>query len=89
MYRNELGWIATILTFIYKFPQVYKLYKLKNVKGVSIVSYNIQTLGSIAYIVHGQIIKDYPVMIMGIETLILNIILCLQYYYYDRLNSTS
>ena len=91
------GWIGTILTLVYKLPQVVKLYRLKTAKGISIYSYNIQTVGSGLYIIHGYIIEDDPIMVMGAVTLLLNIIICIQLYYYaeiDRLrgrnyNSTS
>jgi uncharacterized protein with PQ loop repeat len=32
------GWIAVTLSLIYKFPQIYKLYKTSNVDGISVES---------------------------------------------------
>ena len=86
---NVFGWIATILTFIYKFPQVVRIYQQKTVRGLSIISFNIQAVGSVFYIVHGIIIDDYPVILMGSETFVLNVIICMQYYYYNNLEKKN
>ena len=83
---HVFGWVGTILTLIYKLPQVVNLYRLKTAKGISIYSYNIQTIGSGLYIVHGYIIEDDPIIVMGVVTLFLNIVVCMQLYYYSRMD---
>lgn len=65
MKTSVFGWIATAGTFIYKVPQIYKLYKTKSSNDVSTVSLIIQTTGYIFYILHGYIINDYPTIVMG------------------------
>ena len=78
------GWLGTTCTIIYKLPQIYKLYKSKTSKGLSIISYGIQTVSYVPYVVHGIIINDPPTFAMGLFSLILNIIICLQICFYKR-----
>ena len=59
------GWLATAGTFIYKLPQIYKLYKTKKSDDVSTSSLVIQTTGYVFYIIHGVIIDDNPTIAMG------------------------
>ena len=69
------GWLGTTCTIVYKLPQIYKLYKFKTSKGLSIISYGIQTISYVPYVVHGIIINDAPTFAMGLFSLILNIII--------------
>ena len=78
------GWLATTCTLLYKLPQVYKLYKSKTSKGISIISFSIQTISYVPYIIHGIIINDKPTLAMGSFSFILSIILCIQICYYHR-----
>ena len=84
MNTSIFGWLGAAITFTYKLPQIYKFYKVKTSKGVSLISYLIQTLGYVFYAIHGIIIKDNPYFTMGIVSFFLNIILCCQYIYYKR-----
>lgn len=74
------GWIATVGTFLYKLPQIYKLYKTKSSNDVSSISLTMQTTGYVFYIVHGFIIDDYPTLVMGgisfLQGIILVILCC-------------
>ena len=89
MSTSIFGWIGTSITFIYKFPQIYKFYKKKTTDGVSIVSYVIQTIGYISYAIHGVIIGDDPCFAMGTISFFLNLILCCQYVYYNQHKSVN
>ena len=76
------GWVATILSSIYKLPQIYKLVTTKKSNDISMKSYSIQTLSYALYIIHGFIVHDLPVAVMGIVALIQNILilwLCQRY----------
>ena len=59
------GWIATSLNLVYKLPQIYKLCKTKDARGISIKSYIIQTHSYLFYMLHGLYNKDYPIIVMG------------------------
>jgi MtN3 and saliva related transmembrane protein len=78
------GWIGVVGTFLYKLPQIYKFYKLKNSDGVSLTSYIIQTIGYVCQIIHGFIINDLPTITLAVGALFLNLILCFQQYYYRK-----
>ena len=69
------GWIATTITFLYKLPQIYKLYKTKSSNDMSLTSLTIQTTGYVFYIVHGFTIDDHPTLVMGGISLLQGIIL--------------
>ena len=75
------GWLATAGTFIYKLPQIYKLYKTKKSDDVSTPSLIIQTTGYVFYIIHGVIIDDHPTIAMGglalVQGSILVVLCCL------------
>ena len=84
MATSAFGWTGTVISFLYKLPQIYKFYKVKTSKGVSIISYGIQTTSYVLYTIHGYIIDDDPIIIMGLVSFMLNIILCMQFLYYSR-----
>ena len=77
------GWLSVLCTFIYKLPQIYRLYKTKETEALSIYSLLIQTSSYVFYILHGITINDNPVLFMGIVSLIQNIIICILYFIYS------
>ena len=83
MEKHIFGWIATFFSLSYKIPQIYLLYKKKKHEGLSILSIVCQAFSYGFYIVHGIIIDDYPILIMGIISLIQSFILILLYFCYD------
>tara|TARA_B100001029_G_C15055695_1_gene454170 strand:+ start:224 stop:517 length:294 start_codon:yes stop_codon:yes gene_type:complete len=82
------GWLGTSCTIIYKLPQIYKLYKSKTSKGLSITSYGVQTISYVPYIIHGIIINDLPTFAMGLFSLILNLLICFQICFYKKYYDT-
>ena len=81
------GWIATVLSSLYKLPQIYKLLKTKKSNDISMLSYIIQALSYVLYIVHGYVVHDYPISTMSIIALIQNgIIMFLCTWYQDDEN---
>ena len=78
---SVFGWIATMGTFLYKLPQIYKLYKTKSSNDVSLTSLLIQTTGYVFYIIHGIIIDDHPILAMGgisfLQGVILTFLCCI------------
>ena len=89
MSTSAFGWAGTTISFVYKLPQIYKFYKAKTSKGVSLISYGIQTSSYVLYTIHGYIIDDDPIIIMGVVSFMLNIILCGQYIYYNHLDKVG
>ena len=88
MYNLLFGWIATTITIVYKLPQMYTFYKEKSSKGVSIISYGIQTISYGLYGLHGYMIGDPPTITVSSTSLVLNLILCCQYFYYKKKSET-
>jgi len=84
MYNLIFGWIGTAITIAYKLPQMYTFYKEKSSKGISIISYGIQTSSYVLYGIHGYLIEDPPVLTVSSVSLVLNLILCCQYFYYKK-----
>lgn len=71
METNELfGSIAGILTTISFFPQVYKTFKSKSAKDLSLLMFSLFTLGIIFWLVYGILINSRPVIISNSITLI-------------------
>ena len=59
------GWVATTLNLLYKFPQIIHLYRTKNAGGLSVHALYIQSISYVFLLVHGILIHDIPVMLMG------------------------
>ena len=70
MEKILFGWIATSFNLIYKLPQIYKLYKTNDARGISIKAYVLQTFSYIFYMLHGIFNSDYPIIVMGISSFI-------------------
>ena len=83
---TTFGWIATSLSLIYKIPQIYKLYKTKKNEGLSIISLIVQASAYGFYIVHGFIIEDFPIISMGIISLVQSLFLIALYFLYTSMS---
>ena len=77
------GWVATGLSLFYKIPQIIKIVKTKDVHSLSFLSLFCQCLSYSFYIVHGIVINDMPIIIMGSISSIQSLIL--MYYYYRKI----
>ena len=75
------GWLAVTLSLSYKFPQIYKLWKLGDIRGISVESQLIQVVSYLFYIIHGNVIGDPPIIILGCSSLIQSVVLVGQYFY--------
>tara|TARA_B100000161_G_C33554929_1_gene417362 strand:- start:2291 stop:2617 length:327 start_codon:yes stop_codon:yes gene_type:complete len=78
------GWIASGLSTIYRLPQIYKVFKNKNVKGISCTSYLVQSTSYCFYIVHGILNQDNPIIAMGSVAIFQNMIIIFLYMYYKN-----
>lgn len=71
METNELfGSIAGILTTVSFFPQVYKTFKTKSAKDLSLFMFGLFTLGIIFWLIYGILINSRPVIISNSVTLV-------------------
>lgn len=68
---NEFfGSIAGLLTTVSFFPQVYKTFKTKSAKDLSLFMFGLFTLGIIFWLVYGILINSRPVIISNSITLV-------------------
>lgn len=78
------GWTATILSLVYKIPQIIKLYQTKQVGSLSFLSLLCQWLSYSFYIVHGIVIQDMPIITMGIASIAQSVLLLAMFAYYKK-----
>lgn len=78
------AWIANILVFIYKLPQMYTLYKEKNTSGLSLYSFCIQLTSYVLYIIHGFLNDDSALSYGMMPPLGQNIIIIVMYLCINR-----
>ena len=82
-----LATLATIFGVINGFanlPQIYKIFKTKSAKDLSITTYITLTVGSIVWILYGIEIMNIPVLTMNGLALLEFIIILIGCYLYGR-----
>lgn len=82
MEKLIFGTIASSLSFMYKIPQMYKLYNTKKIDGLSLKSILLQIVSYIFYIIHGYFVQDYTIFIGMSITLIQSLIIIGLYFKY-------
>ena len=82
MEKIIFGTIGSSISFLYKIPQIYELYKIKKTDGLSITSILLQFISYIFYILHGYYVKDYTIFIGMSITLIQSLIIIGFYFKY-------
>lgn len=70
-----IGYIAAILTTISLLPQAIKVILEKKTDSVSLSMYIMQVFGLILWILHGIFIKDMPLIISSLISVILALII--------------
>jgi MtN3 and saliva related transmembrane protein len=66
-----LGYIASVLTTTSFVPQVYKTWKTKSAKDISLTMFLMLTTGVICWLIYGFLRNDLPILIGNIITLVL------------------
>jgi len=84
-----LGYIAGTLGTIPMLPQIYKCYITHSTTDLSYISLLISILSSILWTVYGIIIKEIPVTIFSIIFGILNTILLLMKFSFEKSSNNS
>jgi len=69
-YIKLIGLVAASLTTFSFFPQAVKTIKTKDAKSISLVMYSILVVGITLWMVYGILIKDLPVFLANVITLI-------------------
>ena len=74
-----LGFSAALFTTISNIPQVMKIIRTRETKGVSTMSYTVLLIGLILWVVYGMMREDWPIIVSnGISALICAIVLFLK-----------
>ena len=87
MFIEIMSFVVTIfgiLMSIGHFPQAYKIYKNRNSKDISLITYSIFFLGSIAWVIYGILLNDIPIVlsfIIGVIGSYLVLFLTIRYRY--------
>ena len=82
-----LATLATIFGVINgfaNFPQIYKIFKTRSAKDISIITYIILTIGTIIWIFYGLEIMNIPILTMNGLALIEFIFILVGCYLYGR-----
>ncbi len=70
-----LGLVAATLTTAAFVPQVYKTWKNKSVKDISLSMYTVLLLGLLLWIVYGFYINSLPIIVANIITATLSVLI--------------
>ncbi len=71
MARLILGILAGTLTTVSFIPQVIKIYRTKDAKDLSIITFCIFSCGVFLWLIYGIVIKEWPIILANGITLIL------------------
>lgn len=63
-----IGLVAAALTTVSFVPQVYKIWKTKSAKGVSLTMFLLFFVGIVLWLVYGIFIKSFPMIIANTIT---------------------
>ncbi len=82
MARLILGIIAGTLTTISFIPQVLKIYKTKNAKDLSTLTFCIFSCGVFLWLVYGIVAREWPIILANGITLILILLIIIMKFSY-------
>jgi MtN3 and saliva related transmembrane protein len=71
MNADVIGWLATTLTTFAFVPQVWRAWKTRSARDLSLPMYLIFTTGVALWLVYGLMIHSWPIIIGNIVTLML------------------
>jgi MtN3 and saliva related transmembrane protein len=71
MNADLIGWLATTFTTVAFVPQVWRAWKTRSARDLSLPMYLIFTTGVVLWLAYGLIIHSWPIIIGNIVTLIL------------------
>lgn len=79
-----LALIFGVVNGFANFPQIYKIFKTKSAKDISITTYLILTVGSIVWVFYGIEIMNIPILTMNGLALFEFILILIGCYMYGR-----
>ena len=76
--------LVPIISCIQLFPQLYKTYKTKSVKDISVYSLILILITNLLWILHGYFIVDYSLLISSTISMLINTTLFSLYIIYYK-----
>ena len=76
--------LVPIISCIQLFPQLYKTYKTKSVKDISVYSLILILITNLLWILHGYFIVDYSLLISSTISMLINTTLFSLYIIYHK-----
>ncbi len=70
-----IGGCAGILCTISFLPQVIKIFRSKNTKDISLLTFSMFAIGVFLWFIYGMLIKDMPVIMTNISIFILALLI--------------
>ncbi|TDO83100.1 MtN3 and saliva related transmembrane protein [Flavobacterium chryseum] len=81
-----VGLFAGICVTVSVIPQIYKVWKTKKVKQISLLTFSVLTFGIAIWVVYGILKKDFPIIITNSVSLFLNLVMVYFIIYYEKEN---
>ncbi|MBF4515482.1 SemiSWEET transporter [Flavobacterium sp. ANB] len=79
-----VGLFAGICVTISVIPQIYKIWKTKKVKEISLLTFSVLTFGVAVWIVYGILKNDLPIIVTNSVSLFLNLVMVYFIIYYEK-----
>lgn len=93
IFTDVMGYLGAAFISIAFLPQTYKLFKTKNTKGLSLISYSIYHIGLTLFIIYGSFTHNYPLLAANafgwIVNLFLLILICYNLFYQNKNNKNN
>lgn len=85
--QQSIGIAATVLSIIYRLPQMYKIYKTKKSEDISVWMLLVQNLSYLCYICYGIFKHDWIYISASLLSFFQNAVIYLQMRYYRKKDS--
>lgn len=81
-----IGLFAGTCVTISTIPQIFKVWKTKKVKDISLKTFSILTFGILVWVIYGILKNDLPIIITNSVSLCLNMLMVYFIIYYEKEN---
>lgn len=81
---DVLGFFAGICVTVSVIPQIWKVWKTKKVKDISLLTFSILTFGVALWVVYGVLKNDLPIIVTNSISLTLNLLMVYFIVYYEK-----
>jgi MtN3 and saliva related transmembrane protein len=85
---DYIGYVAALLTTVSFVPQVFKIYRSKSAKDVSLYMFLLFTMGIVLWLIYGLSQKIWPIIIANTVTLVLSLSILIMKMVYDKRGKT-